>query len=342
MTPRSSTIDVVALGRYLNGTAVPEDHAAVEAWIGADPVRRAAVAALQAAWAADAQRLDAPYDVDAAWARLASRLGVGRRSTRLAPVWWDWRRAAVAAALTVGVAAGGAWWLIQETRGAADVPAMREYATPRGRRAMFRLLDGTEIALNAETRLRVPVSFGTRARDVHLDGEAYFSVVHDTSRPFVVHTAGGAVRDIGTRFGVYAYGDASSERVTVAEGAVVIAAPAGLEAPEVALRAGQVATRLPSGAVRVLRGVKVSDELAWTRGRLMFVSEPLGEAARRLGRWYDLEVRVTDPELANRPITGSYSDEPVTQVLTLITAAVGARYAWRGRSVTIFAARGAP
>ena len=69
---------------------------------------------------------------------------------------------------------------------------------------------------------------------------------------------------------------------------------------------------------------------------------PLGEAARALGRWYDLDVRVADPELAGRPVTGSYRDEPVAQVLTLITAAVGARYDWVGRSVTISTLQRAP
>jgi ferric-dicitrate binding protein FerR (iron transport regulator) len=119
----------------------------------------------------------------------------------------------------------------------------------------------------------------------------------------------------------------------VVEGSVALAATA--------LRAGQVATRLRTGGVRVLRGASVSDEVAWTRGRLVFASVPLGEAARALSRWYDLDVRVADQELAGRPVTGSYRDEPVAQVLTLITAAVGARYEWQGRSVTISTLPGA-
>src|SRR5213080_3916464 len=164
MTPPSPTIHLGALARYLDGTASPEDHAAVEAWIGTDPARRAAVATLQPAWDADARRLGAPYEVDAAW------------------------------------------WLGRDARSVAQAPAMREYATPRGRRAVLRLLDGTEITLNADSKLRAPVTFAARQRDVYLEGEAYFSVVHNAARPFVVHTGSGAIRDIGTRFGVHAYG----------------------------------------------------------------------------------------------------------------------------------------
>src|SRR2546430_16050036 len=85
MTPPSPTIHLGALARYLDGTASPEDHAAVEAWIGTDPARRAAVATLQPAWDADARRLGAPYEVDAAWRRFETRYGGPQRSGRGEP-----------------------------------------------------------------------------------------------------------------------------------------------------------------------------------------------------------------------------------------------------------------
>src|SRR5436309_2918717 len=313
-----------------------QERTAVEAWLGADAERCAAVVALQAASAADTRHHQAPYDTDAAWRRFRHRVG---RTTRLAaPVPARWRLPAIAAGLVALLGVGGVWWL--GAHAVARAPALRDYATPRGRRAVFRLLDGTEITLNADSRLRVPVRFGARQRDVYLDGEAYFSVVHDAARSFVVHTARSAIRDVGTRFGVHAYADGAGDRVAVAEGTVAVAVPAAPAAGETPLRAGQVATLSSAGAVHVLRGANVTAELAWTRGRLVFGSLPLGEAAQRLGRWYDLDVRVADSELAHRPVTGSYGDEPVTQVLTLITAAVGARYEWRGRSVTISTANG--
>src|SRR2546430_12883115 len=312
------TVDFVALGRYRNGQASQEERAAVEAWLGADAERRAAVAALQAVWAADVRYSHAPYDTDAAWRRL--RRGVARTARPAKSVASRWRPPAVAAGLVVLLGIGGVWWL--GAHPVARPPALREYATPKGRRAVFRLLDGTEITLNADSRLGVPVRFAALRPDVYLEGEAYFSVVHDTARPFVVHTPRSAIRDIGTRFGVHAYGDAAAERVAVAEGAVALALPAH-PAPEAPLRAGPVATPSRACAVRVLHGAAVMNELAWTRGRLVFTSVPLSEAAQRLGRWYDLDLLVIDSTLARRPITGSYSNEPGSRVLTPITSAVG-------------------
>jgi len=329
-------MDPLVLARYLDGTAPAKMRAAVEAWIAADPRRSAALHELETAWRSAADHRHAPYDVDRAWRRLSSRL---ERPTR-----FRWTRVAVAAAILLAVGAGGGFvWKTLARRGAgARAVALRSYDVPRGRRAAFRLLDGTEILLNADSRLHVPVRFAAGQRDVYLDGEAYFSVAHDEARPFVVHTGRSHIRDIGTKFGVDAYGNRAAERVAVVEGAVGVTVPAvaATTVRETPLVAGQVATLSPSDGVRVLRRASAADAVAWTRGRLVFRGTPLGEAAEQLGRWYDLDVRVESGELARRPVTGAYSDEPVDEVLMLITAAVGARYEWQGRSVTIVAQTG--
>src|SRR2546430_5961211 len=111
MTPFPSPIDVAVLGRYLDGTAAPQDHAAVEAWMAADPERRAAVAALREAWAMDAGRLAAPYAADAAWTRFATRVGL-TSGQRGAPHWrgGGGRRGAVAAALVAALGGGWGTW----------------------------------------------------------------------------------------------------------------------------------------------------------------------------------------------------------------------------------------
>jgi len=329
-------MDPLVLARYLHGTVSAAERAALEAWIAADPRRSAAVHDLETAWRTDGDQMHAPYDVDRAWRRISSRLQRPRRVT--------WTRAAVAAALLLAVGAGAFVRTTLERRGAsAHSVALRTYDVPRGRRAAFRLLDGTEILLNADSRLRVPVRFAAGRRDVYLDGEAYFSVAHDEARPFVVHTGRSTIRDIGTQFGVHAYGNRAADRVAVIEGTVGATISADTTSRgggrgtsrETPLVAGQVATLSPTDGVRILRRVSAADAVAWTRGRLVFTSAPLSEAAEQLGRWYDLDVRVAGDELARRPVTGAYGDEPVEEVLTLITAAVGARYEWQGRSVTI-------
>src|SRR3989454_9667851 len=136
MPPLPSSIDLGALARYLDGSASPEDRAAVEAWIQTDPARRSAVGTLQAAWDTDARRLGAPYDVDAAWSRFETRYGGPKRSGR--------GNVAIAAAIFAAViGAGAAWGVARDARSGPPGPALRRGPTPPGRRAGPRPLRGT-------------------------------------------------------------------------------------------------------------------------------------------------------------------------------------------------------
>src|SRR5207245_7963028 len=160
------------------------------------------------------------------------------------------------------------WWSV--TRHAPV--AMREFTTARGQRAEMRLTDGTRILLSVDSKLRVPGDYGAAARDVYVDGEAYFEVTHDATKPFAVHAANALVRDLGTRFGVRAYAGEQRVRVVVAEGKValrsVAAADTSNPAPE--LSTGELGRLDASGVLTLAQGVNVQRYLAWTEGRLAF------------------------------------------------------------------------
>ncbi len=344
-----NSISSATLARYFGDTAAPEEQALVEGWIGDDPARQAAVAAWRAAWRADAEHLGAAYDADAAWARLSARVGLpmlvrDERPTReirltplVRPVSPRLRAVRWAAAAVVVLAAGvGVWRTVghREIARAATMPATREYVTPRGQRSVVRLPDGSEVLLNVASRLIVPATFGAAGhpRALQLEGQAYFTVVHDDTRPFTVRTAHGITRDIGTRFDIRAYPGDREDRVAVTEGEVAVRSDSAMV--EMSLRAGQAAKIAASGRVMIAPNIDVDQVLAWTQGRLELDDVTLAEAARRLSRWYDLDVHVADAELAQRRVVGSYRDEPLAQVLTIVAAAVGAGFEWHGQSVT--------
>lgn len=355
------------LDRYLAGECSPAE----ETLIGRELVARGeSLAALEALRAAHrdtpggsrslpATGSAAATDVAAALARLDRRLvraGLHpeialRRPLRLEPTTGTGRscirrkyglRAAAAVALLLG--GGVAAWLLARPRErivVASAPASREFATARGQRAMFQLIDGTQVLLSVDSRLRLPAEYGASRRDVYLDGEAYFTVMHDAARPFVVHTGRGVTRDIGTKFGVRAYRNETADWVVVAEGAVAVAANA-VDVHERSLKAGQLAVVSSTGAVAVADGVDIDRELAWTRGELRFANTPLDLASQRLGQWYDVDVQLADSSLAGRPVSGEYAGEPLDHVLTLITAAVGADFERHGKHVVISLKTGGP
>ena len=114
---------------------------------------------------------------------------------------------------------------------------MREIATTRGQQATLDLADGTRVTLAADSKLRIPPSFGragtdgVRRRDVELQGEL-FDVVHNTTRPFVVHTTTAVTKDVGTSFVISAYPEAHMTEVVVVSGSVGLWDRPGVSVPD--------------------------------------------------------------------------------------------------------------
>jgi ferric-dicitrate binding protein FerR (iron transport regulator) len=215
------------------------------------------------------------------------------------------------------------------------LPQFREYATLPGQRSQLTLLDGTRVLLSVDSRLRLPRDYGVRERVVELEGEAYFVVRHDATQPFVVRTARGTTEDLGTQFDVRAYRDEHLQ-VVVAEGRVVLrpAARAGTTTP-LTLHPRERGVIDAGGTVTRTRGIPVARYVSWTRGVLWFHEAPLSGVIAQLGRWYDLEIAVSDSTLLAEPLTISFGPESADEALTALARVLDARVTRAGRSVQL-------
>ena len=91
---------------------------------------------------------------------------------------------------------------------------------PQGGEYRLTLADGTEVWLNAESKLKFPTQFTGNKRTVELSGEAYFEVTGDTSCPFIIHTEGIEVKVSGTSFGIRSYQEEDAILTTLVSGSV--------------------------------------------------------------------------------------------------------------------------
>jgi ferric-dicitrate binding protein FerR (iron transport regulator) len=172
-------------------------------------------------------------------------------------------------------------------------------------------------------------------RDVALEGEATFTVVHDAALPFTVRTATARTVDVGTQFDVRAYAGDPATRIAVEEGEVAVSRVGrGLPATISDMRAGDLAI-VSDTAVSVTHGVDVGALTAWTAGQLRVHDVPLRDLVPDLQRWYDVDVFVADSALAGRLVTASWAAEPTEQMLAELGALLNARVVRRGRAVTL-------
>ena len=107
-------------------------------------------------------------------------------------------------AAVVAITLGGSYFYYQSSL-EKELMAMQTITVPAGQRINITLVDGTNVWLNARTSLSYPVKFGKNNRQVVLDGEAYFDVTKDKSKPFIVQTDNYNVEVLGTKFDVNAY-----------------------------------------------------------------------------------------------------------------------------------------
>src|SRR5699024_5480133 len=91
-----------------------------------------------------------------------------------------------------------------------------------GQKATLRFGDGSVIQLNAQSTLRYPSKFDSNKREVYLEGEAFFSVERDTTRPFIIHAGGTATQVLGTSLNIRAYEGEDKVQVAVVEGEVAV------------------------------------------------------------------------------------------------------------------------
>lgn len=157
---------------------------------------------------------------------------------------------------------------------------------PRGKTYHVILNDGTEVWLNAGSRLLFPNHFDGETRSVTLHGEAYFKVAKNEKKPFVVITDQLATYVLGTEFNVKAY-EGSESHVTLVKGSVKVEIPKVQK--EVLLAPGEDIACLHDGTCTVER-VDTEHYIQWMAGYFYFDNVCLKDILKELGYWYNLTV----------------------------------------------------
>jgi len=319
--------DWEAIARYLAGESRPDEASVIEQWLEAHPRDRELVERLNV----EATIEPTDVDVEAALARVharmkepeASRPRVLPMSSARRPLWQPLGIVGLlAAAAVVGVI------VTRQTGKAPDqgTPATlaRTYTTGVGQRDSVRLADGTRIVLGPDSRLTVPADYGATGRSVELRGDGFFDVVHDPAKPFAVRVGQVVVEDIGTTFGVES-DDAAATSVSVVTGSVRLRQAQSEPTSGVVLTAGDRGSIDQAGRATSQQHVVRDEDVAWTRGQLVFRDAPLSRVVNELRRWYGVTLRVNDSTLLNTPVSMSFAGEPADRVLDIIGLTLGAR-----------------
>jgi transmembrane sensor len=316
----------------LEGQTTPQMWDEFQAWLETDKRHEAAFIRLRTAWThCDRFKLLRPADgrvdrnllaqfptepsgpsdpeSDGATAAEAAQDRIDRRR-------WLMFVGATAAA-TAGVGMLG--WLSSEHR------RWTYFETEVGGNKRAVLADRSLVLLNTDSRLRVRLANARRDSEL-IRGEAFFTVVHEKSRPFYVKAGRTLVCAMGTAFSVRLHDDRSVE-VLVATGRVAMGTTepgSGSGSPVLADSAPQAGTDESVSAspgslvIRQQPPGYVARKLAWTMGNISFDGETLTEAVGEFNRYNRRHLVIADPAIARMKVGGSFeANDPESFAATL-------------------------
>ena len=203
-----------------------------------------------------------------------------------------------------------------------SAPVLQEIKAAYGTQAKIELADGTRVFLNSGSKLMFPQTFNNqKQRVVSLEGEGYFEVTKDEKQPFIVKTNKLNINVLGTKFDVDAYSDNPFVSVALVEGRVLLQNNSGKENRDLMqLSPNQVAAFNTSD--QTITRTDVADlykYTAWINGRIVFFGDPIQTVVKKLSKWYNVDIVISDKRLDNYRFTGTFINEPIEQVLNVLS-----------------------
>lgn len=218
----------------------------------------------------------------------------------------------VAAILFIPLLVFSFYFFMNEKIGAQQATLLQIVA-PQGSRINFELPDGTKGILNSGSKLDYSTVFVAN-RKIKLTGEAYFDVAHDTKHPFTIDAKGNNIKVVGTKFTLTAWPEENQTELVLEEGKVLFQQK----------NQDKVLTVLPGQRIIEKEGKLERSEVetwkytAWKDGRLVFRNDSMEELARRISRWYNVEVEFDKNLPDEYTFRGVFEDDSLEEVLRLL------------------------
>ena len=208
-----------------------------------------------------------------------------------------------------------------------------EVVTRNGTKTSLLLPDGSTVWLNAGSRLTYDSLYGSRLREVTLSGEAYFDVVRNPKKPFIIHTGRINIKVLGTIFNVKSYPGEKTVETSLIKGSIEVTFPS-LPSKKIILKPNQklvtdryetisnsshvAAASAPYISIQHLNRIgsdSVIAETGWMQNRLYFNDISFHDLLKTMERKYGVSFQLSDASMDTIHFTGSFQNETVTQAL---------------------------
>jgi transmembrane sensor len=231
-------------------------------------------------------------------------------------------------------------------------------STKAGSKSKIQLPDGTQVWLNADSKIEYNENFNVKLREVKLTGEAFFDVVKNKEKPFIIHTTQMDVKVLGTAFNVRSYPDETTTETALLRGAVEVSLRSNpdkkyylkpndklvLNNNITALVDNTAAAQQDSADKQLVKMKKVHvdknendiTETMWVKNKLAFDNELLEKILAETERWYNVNIELKNEKVKSFRFTSVFENKPLTDVLEALCLAAHLHYQVKGSDVIIW------
>jgi ferric-dicitrate binding protein FerR (iron transport regulator) len=242
-----------------------------------------------------------------------------------------------------------------------------EFISRSGARTKLILPDGSQVWLNAGSKLNYSNAYNETLREVDLEGEAYFDVVKVSGRPFIVHASSLNIRAVGTAFVVKSYPQDETIEATLLRGIIEVTRKDLPDGPKVILKPNEKLIFSKQLETEVLRHTndsssrpakaigKISvaaipisipdsnkEETSWVYNRLVFDGDSFQELAIKMERWYNVKIIFNSKELLRYRFKGAFENETIREALDALELTAPFSYTIKNNVINIYTAETNP
>ncbi len=233
--------------------------------------------------------------------------------------------------------------------------SLNEVATKRGSKSFIKLPDGTQVWLNADSKLTFKENFGDKTREVSLNGEAFFDVFHDAEHPFIIHTGKADVKVLGTTFNIRNYPLEKTMEATLVKGKIEVTLT---DRPDekiiihpqekiIISKENNFPVNTESKAKNIAATVdkvilttatfkdSLMAETSWMKDKMVFVNQCLGKIAEELERKFAVTIVFKTNAVKQYRYTGVFDKETVSEIFHIIQLSRKINYSINNKTITI-------
>jgi ferric-dicitrate binding protein FerR (iron transport regulator) len=306
---KTPTYEETLVARYLHGEATAEEVRELKNWLDADAANQDYFRETRNTWVlSEMARAEVSTDVDKEWSAFATKHGITSQTKERTLSRSSWHRLSrIAAAFLILIVPSLIYFLFFMTPAQNSLVAedhLLESTLP----------DGTEVALNKGSVLQYAKNFRGKERKVVLEGEAYFDVVRNEKKAFVIDAEEMMVRVLGTSFYVNTNGTDNTMEVVLLSGSVQL----DYNLSSMVLEPGEKAIISKSSGEIEKEQNNDPNLLAWKTKVLRFNNTPLSELISVLEKVYNKDILIMNPDLLKCRITATFEGETFESVLQVI------------------------